>query len=213
VKLLLVTLEIIAILIASYLIGSITTGDVVARIKKVNLRGHGSGNVGATNAFRMMGSASGIIVLVGDALKGVIAVLLGNLIGKIPGIGIDLNIFAGICAIVGHNWPIFAGFKGGKGIAVTLGVVIAMTPNVLIVLGPVWVIVFVSFGYVSLASLIATFLYPFTVYWFYPNDIFKLLFTIIVAIMAIYRHKANIVRLVKGEEHKILYQKKKEPKG
>lgn len=208
-----VILEIIAILIASYLIGSITTGDVVARIKKVNLRGHGSGNVGATNAFRTMGSTSGIIVLVGDALKGVIAVLLGNLVGKIPGIGIDLNIFAGICAIAGHNWPIFAGFKGGKGIAVTLGVVIAMTPNILIVLVPAWIIVFVSFGYVSLASLVAVFIYPFTVYWFYPNDIFKLLFTIFIAIMAIYRHKANIARLIKGEEHKILYQKKKEPKG
>lgn len=204
-------LGIIAIIIASYLIGSITTGDVVARIKKFNLRDHGSGNVGATNVFRTMGSASGIIVLVGDTLKGVIAVLLGNLIGKIPGIGIDLNILSGICAIVGHNWPIFAGFKGGKGIAVTLGVVIAMTPNILIVLAPVWAIVFVSFGYVSLASLAAAVIYPFTVYWFYPTDIYKLLFAIFIGIMAIYRHKSNIVRLVKGEEHKILYQKKKEP--
>lgn len=209
----LATLEIIAILIASYLIGSITTGDVVARIKKVNLRDHGSGNVGATNAFRTMGSTSGIIVLLGDTLKGVIAVLLGNLIGKIPGLGIDLNIFSGVCAIIGHNWPIFAGFKGGKGIAVTLGVVIAMTPNILIVLGPVWVIVFVSFGYVSLASLAAAFLYPFSVYFFYPADIYKILFAILIAIMAIYRHKTNIVRLIKGEEHKILYQKKKEPNG
>lgn len=209
----LMTLEIISILIASYLIGSITTGDVVARIKKVNLRDHGSGNVGATNAFRTLGSTSGIIVLVGDTLKGVIAVLLGNLIGKIPGIGIDLNIFSGICAIVGHNWPIFAGFKGGKGIAVTLGVLIAMTPNILIILAPVWIVVLLSFGYVSLASLVTVFCYPFAVYWFYPTDIYKLLFAILVAIMAVYRHKTNIVRLIKGEEHKILYQKKKEPKG
>lgn len=207
-----VTLEIIAVLIASYLIGSITTGDVVARIKKVNLRSHGSGNVGATNAFRTMGSVSGIIVLVGDTLKGVIAVLLGNLIGKIPGIGIDLNILAGICAIVGHNWPVFAKFKGGKGIAVTLGVAIAMTPNILIILIPLWVIVFVSFGYVSLASLVTAFFYPLAVYLFYPTDIYKLFFAIFVAIMAIYRHKANIARLIKGEEHKILYQKKKESK-
>lgn len=208
----LMTLEIIAVLIASYLIGSVTTGDVVARIKKVNLRGHGSGNVGATNAFRAMGSTSGIIVLAGDTLKGIIAVLLGNLIGKIPGVGMDLNILAGICAIIGHNWPIFAGFKGGKGIAVTLGVAIAMTPNILIVLVPVWVIVFVGFGYVSFASLVTAFVYPFAVYLFYSTDIYKLLFAFFVAIMAIYRHKANIIRLIKGEEHKILYQKKKEPK-
>lgn len=208
----LVILEIIAILIASYLLGSVTTGDVVARIKKVNLRGHGSGNVGATNAFRTMGSTSGIIVLVGDTLKGVIAVLLGNLIGKIPGSEIDVNILAGICAIVGHNWPVFAGFKGGKGIAVTLGVAIAMTPNILIVLIPVWAIVFLISGYVSLASLATAVIYPLVVYWFYSTDIYKLLFSVFVAIMAIYRHKANITRLVKGEEHKILYQKKKEPK-
>jgi glycerol-3-phosphate acyltransferase PlsY len=207
------TLEIIGILIASYLIGSITTGDVVARIKKINLRNHGSGNVGATNAFRTMGSVWGIIVLVGDTLKGVIAVVLGNLIGKITGIGIDLNIFSGICAIVGHNWPVFSNFKGGKGIAVTLGVLIAMTPNILIVVAPVWILIFVSFGYVSLASIISALVYPFTVYWFYSDDIYKIVFAAIVAIMAIYRHKANIVRLAKGEEHKILYQKKKEPNG
>lgn len=202
-------LELIGVLIASYLIGSITTGDIMARIKKVDLRGQGSGNVGATNVFRTMGSTSGAIVLAGDALKGVMAVLLGNMVGVYH--GFDISVLTGILAIIGHNWPIFANFKGGKGIAVTLGVVIALTPIILIVLIPVWAVVFVCFGYVSLASIVTVLCYPGVVYWFFPNDIYKIIFAIIIAIMAIYRHKTNIRRLIKGEEHKILYQKKKEP--
>jgi glycerol-3-phosphate acyltransferase PlsY len=207
----LLILEIILISVASYLIGSITTGDVIARIKKVNLRGQGSGNVGATNVYRTMGSISGIIVLAGDTLKGVIAVVLGNIIGKVN--GFDINIVTGVLAIIGHNWPIFAKFKGGKGVAVTLGVAIAMTPTTLFVLIPLWAVVFVCFGYVSLASLVTIFSYPFAVYGFYQNEIYiyKIIFAIVVAIMAIYRHRTNIIRLIKGEEHKILYQKKKEP--
>jgi acyl phosphate:glycerol-3-phosphate acyltransferase len=206
----LLILEIILISAASYLIGSITTGDVVARIKKVNLRGQGSGNVGATNVYRTMGYTPGLIVLTCDTLKGVIAVMLGNIIGKVH--GFDINILTGVLAIVGHNWPIFAKFKGGKGISVTLGVAIAMTPICLTVLGPIWVALFLCFGYVSLASLITAFCYPWVVYLFFQNDdIYKVIFAIVVAIMAIYRHRTNIARLIKGEEHKILYQKKKEP--
>ena len=203
---LLFILKIVALLIASYVVGSITTGDIVARIKKVNLRGSGSGNVGATNVFRTMGPASGVIVLVGDALKGIIAVLLGNLI-RVS--GFDLSIATGIMAIIGHNWPVFSGFKGGKGMAVSLGVAIALAPMILIVLIPVWAIVFVCFGYVSLASIIAAVFYPLVVYLFYAQDIYLLIFSICGAVIVIFRHKSNIARLFKGEEHRILYQKKK----
>ncbi len=204
-------LKIIVVSVVSYLIGSITTGDVIARIKKVNLRGQGSGNVGATNVYRTMGYTPGIIVLVGDTLKGVIAVILGNIIGKVN--GFDINILTGVLAIIGHNWPVFAKFKGGKGVAVTLGVAIAMTPATLYILIPVWALVFVCFGYVSLASLITVFCYPFMVYGFYQNEnyIYKIIFAVIVAIMMIYQHRSNISRLIKGEEHRILYQKKKGP--
>lgn len=202
----LIIMEMIALCIAGYLIGSITTGDVAARIKKVNLRGHGSGNVGATNAFRAMGTASGAIVLIGDTLKGVIAVLLGNLI-KVQ--GFDFNILTGIFAIIGHNWPIFAGFKGGKGMAVSLGVVIALTPVILIVLIPIWAIVFVCFGFVSLASLVTAVFYTPVIYFFFPAQIDLIIFALLVSLMAFYRHKTNIARLIKGEEHRILYQPKK----
>ncbi|HEX7713929.1 MAG TPA: glycerol-3-phosphate 1-O-acyltransferase PlsY [Bacillota bacterium] len=197
----------IAILIGCYLLGSITTGDIVAAIKKVNLRNQGSGNIGATNAFRTMGSVSGAIVLVGDALKGVIAVILGSLIPKFH--GFDPAIIAGVLVIAGHNWPIFANFRGGKGIATSLGVIIALTPLSLIVIIPAWIIVFLCFGYVSLASIMAAVFYPVGVYFFYQIDPYKIGFSILIAVLALYRHRSNFKRLATGEEHRILYQNRK----
>ncbi|HEX3046302.1 MAG TPA: glycerol-3-phosphate acyltransferase, partial [Bacillota bacterium] len=119
-------LKLIGLIILSYLIGSITFGDIVARIKKVDLRSQGSGSVGATNVFRVIGKGWGAAVLVGDALKGVVAVWLGSLIGKIH--GFDPAIITGIMAIIGHSWPVFMKFKGGKGVATSLGVVVALVP-------------------------------------------------------------------------------------
>jgi acyl phosphate:glycerol-3-phosphate acyltransferase len=200
-------MKVIVILISSYLIGSILTGEIVAHFKKVDLRSLGSGNVGATNVFRTLGTFYGIIVLLGDALKGIVAVLLGTLIGKFY--NFDYSILTGVLAIVGHNWSIFARFRGGKGIATSMGVAIALTPLILFVALPVWGVTFGIFGYVSLASILAAVAYPISVYLFYPNDPYKLVFTIIIACLAIYRHKANLKRLIQGEEHRILYQNKR----
>jgi glycerol-3-phosphate acyltransferase PlsY len=113
-------LKVFIVLLFSYLIGSLLLGDLISRLKKIDLRHSGSGNVGATNVFRSMGAFYGTIVLAGDTLKGVAAVLLGNLLGKYH--GFDLAILTGLLAIVGHNWSIFARFRGGKGIATSLGV-------------------------------------------------------------------------------------------
>lgn len=197
------------VLIVCYLIGSITTGDLVARFKKVNLRESGSGNVGATNVYRTMGIISGIIVLLGDIIKGIIAVLLGRLMSGFS--GFNPGIITGILAIIGHNWPVFSGFRGGKGIATSAGVIIALAPLSLIVVLPVWLIVFLISGYVSLASIVCAISLPIGVLYFYnsANDYnYKLIFAIFVAALAIYRHKTNIRRLYKGEEHRILYQKR-----
>lgn len=201
-----ILLKTIIVIVSSYLIGSITTGVIVAHFKKVDLRSQGSGNVGATNTFRVMGSFYAAVVLIGDILKGVVAVLLGKLVGITY--GFDFAVLTGILAIVGHNWPIFSGFKGGKGIATSLGVLIALTPYSLLVVIPLWLLFFVLFGYVSLASIIAALSYPISVFFFYQNDLFKIVFATAICIMAVYRHKANIIRLFKGEEHRILYQKK-----
>jgi acyl phosphate:glycerol-3-phosphate acyltransferase len=197
----------ISILIGSYLIGSIVTSDIVTHFKKTDLRSQGSGNVGATNAFRVMGSFYGAIVLVGDALKGILAVLIGRWLNPFP--NFDMAILASILVIVGHNWPIFAKFKGGKGMATSLGVIIALTPYSLLIIIPSWLAIFFISGYVSLASIIVAIAYPIAVFLFYPSNVYKLLFAIIIAILALYRHKSNFGRLFRGEEHRILYQNRK----
>jgi acyl phosphate:glycerol-3-phosphate acyltransferase len=199
--------KMVLILLGSYLIGSIVTSDIVTHFKKTDLRSQGSGNVGATNAFRVLGSFYGSIVLIGDALKGVIAVLIGKWLN--PFANFDIAIIAGILAIVGHNWPVFSKFKGGKGIATSLGVLIGLTPYSLLLIIPIWLTVFFIFGYVSLASIIVALAYPIAVSFFYPQDIYKLLLAIIVAILAVYRHKSNLGRLIHGQEHRILYQNRR----
>ena len=204
-------IKLILALLGSYLIGSIVTSDIVTWFKKADLRSQGSGNVGATNAFRVMGTFYGIIVLLGDILKGVVAVLLGRWLNPFP--NFDLAIVTGVLAIIGHNWPIYSKFKGGKGIATSLGVVIALTPLSLSVIIPTWLVIFVIFGYVSLASVLTAVAYPIAVYLFYPNDIYKLIFALILAILATYRHKSNLERLLHGQEHRILYQKSRGAKG
>jgi glycerol-3-phosphate acyltransferase PlsY len=196
------------VMLVSYLIGSILTGDIVSGLKRVDIRAQGSGNVGATNVFRSMGAFYGVLVLIGDVLKGVLAVVCANLAGKVN--GFDMAVLAGVCAIAGHNWSIFAKFKGGKGIATSLGVVIALTPISLIVLLPLWLVLFLITRYVSLASILAAIAYPVSAYFFYPADPFKLIFAAIIGILAVYRHKPNIVRLLKGEEHKIIFSKRKD---
>lgn len=201
-------LRLVAVIIISYFIGSILTGDIVAGLKKVNVRAHGSGNVGATNVFRSMGALYGALVLVGDAAKGIIAVLIGGMFGK--AYGMELAILAGIIAIVGHNWSIFARFKGGKGIATSLGVAIGLTPLTLIILFPVWLGFFLFTRYVSLASIIAVTIYPVGVFFFYPGELQKLVFAVVLAILGIYRHQANIGRLWRGEENKISFKKRKD---
>ncbi len=200
----------ILVLLLSYLIGSIMSGDLVARIKKVDLRSRGSGNVGATNVFRTMGTSYGIIVLVADALKGVIAVLLGVWVNTYFGYSSELPICSGILAIMGHNWPIYAKFKGGKGIATSLGVIIALSPQSLLVALPVWLLAFFISGYVSVGSILAAIAYPVSVFIFYPNQLYLQIFALVAGGLAVYRHRVNIQRLLHGEENRILYKKQKE---
>ncbi|MGE5582495.1 MAG: glycerol-3-phosphate 1-O-acyltransferase PlsY [Bacillota bacterium] len=194
----------IFVIIGSYLIGSIVTSDIVTWFKKVDLRSQGSGNVGATNAFRVMGSFYGALVLVGDALKGIIAVLLGRWLNPFP--NFDLAILAGFLVIIGHNWPVFSRFRGGKGIATSLGVISILTPWSITVAFTTWLVVFIVFGFVSLASILAAVSYPIAVYLFYQGDWYKFIFALVISCLAIYRHKSNLGRLFHGQEHRILYQ-------
>lgn len=200
-------LRIILIAAISYLIGSILTGEIVARLKNVNIRNQGSGNVGATNVYRSMGSLFGAIVLLGDVFKGVIAVVIGRAMGS--AFGIDLAEVGALMVIVGHNWSVFAHFHGGKGIATSLGVIIALTPASLMIVLPVWLITFILSGFVSLASVLAAIGYPISTILFYSANSYIIGLSVVLAILAIYRHRGNLARLFKGEEHRFLYHNKR----
>lgn len=186
---------------ASYFIGSFLTAGVIASLKRVDLQKKGSGNPGATNIYRVFGAFYGVLTLVGDAAKGIIGTLLGYWAG-----GHSIAALCGIAVVIGHNWPLFFNFRGGKGIAASLGVLIVLMPRALVIIVPIWVLVLAVSGYVSLASLVAAVSIPFASLLFYPKQELVLLFAIIAPALAIYRHWSNIQRLISGEEHKFRFK-------
>jgi acyl phosphate:glycerol-3-phosphate acyltransferase len=199
-------------IIISYIIGSIPTAYLFGRVLKgIDIRKQGSGNVGATNALRVLGKGPGITVLVLDILKGVLPVIfLGDflLVRQAVVSSEALGILLGISCIAGHNWTIFLQFKGGKGVAVTLGVLIGLAwaiKGLGIILGLVlftWLIVFLLGRIVSLASLAAAFALPVLCIVFKQS---ALLFSssIILAIFVILRHKSNLKRIFQGTEKRL----------
>ena len=190
----------------AYLLGSIPTGFLVAQAKGVDIRAVGSGNIGATNVLRTLGKPAGIFVLFMDALKGWVAVvLMTRLLLLAFGLGADgarmevCQIIAALCAILGHNYTCWLHFKGGKGIATSAGVLLALVPWALIVIFIVWVVVFVLTRYVSLGSLAAAAALPFAS-WATHESLTKVIVTGAMAVLAIYKHKGNIQRLFSGTE-------------
>ena len=194
------------IVIVGYLIGSIPSGYLVARTQGVDIRQHGSKNIGATNVLRVMGKKWGYLVFLCDSFKGFLAVKLGLLIAAhsllSPVLG---GVIAAISCILGHNYTFWLGFKGGKGIATSGGVILALFPIPLICcVALVWVVVFYLGKYVSLASIAAAVALPFAVFLTVAKtgaDFWTLFgFSVLIAAMAIWRHQSNIVRLVNGTE-------------
>ena len=207
--------------LAAYLLGSIPTGYLVAKAKGIDIRAVGSGNIGATNVFRILGKGPGIFVLLVDALKGFAAVaFLPALLLGTPACGCELavdtrlSLVAGIGAILGHNYTCWLKFKGGKGIATTAGVFLALTPVGLGLAFGVWLIVFGLSRYVSLASIAAAAALPFAV-WFeqrrhHKDSLALIVISAVLGALAIYKHKANIERLRAGTESRV-GEKKSEP--
>ena len=202
--------------LAAYLLGSIPTGYLVAKAKGVDIRSVGSGNIGATNVFRILGKPAGIFVLLVDALKGFAAVVLvPGLVLKLPHTTVTsaveleiyfailerLTIIAGISAILGHNYTCWLKFKGGKGIATTAGVLIALTPVAFLIVLSIFILVAVTTRYISLASIIACFCLPFAVWILHGNNT-MIVITAIFGALGIYKHKANIKRLLNGTENR-----------
>ena len=224
----------------AFLLGSIPFGLLIAKAKGIDIRQHGSGNIGATNVLRVVGKKYGITCLILDALKGLIPTIVGISLIRFAGMknpmmisALDpfsaefpmltaqvLQVITGLCAILGHNYSPWVGFKGGKGIATSAGVLIAMMPAAIVILLIVWLIVFATTRYVSLASIVAAAVLPLVTLWgswfhgkiqngTWNKPLFA--FTVIIAVLAVWKHRSNIQRLRQGTENR--FQKKAKPAG
>lgn len=207
-------------LVLAYLVGSLPTGYLVGRARGIDLRSQGSGNIGATNALRILGKPAGIFVLVVDALKGWVGVsmvpaLAVSMIGAPPGVGEAslswCSILGGVGAVLGHNFTCWLRFKGGKGIATSAGVLAGLLPLPFLVVLGTFLVVLGVFRIVSLASVTAAAVLPVaTVYWHRQPSLIG--FSTVLAALAIWRHRSNLRRLRDGTEPRI-GQRPKTPTG
>jgi glycerol-3-phosphate acyltransferase PlsY len=199
-------------LILSYLLGSIPTAVWIGKsYYGLDIREHGSKNAGATNTFRVLGKKPGIVVLLIDVLKGVTASLLPVLL--LQGLEVDevikVQIGSAFLAVIGHLFPVFAGFRGGKGVATSLGVVIGILPLAAAISMVIFLIVFLSTRFVSLGAITAALLFPFILKFAVGTDsVWLLSFGVVVSSMVIVAHRKNIKRLLKGEENKMNFSRK-----
>ena len=188
------------IIIGCYLLGSIPFGYIVGKLfKKIDIREFGSGNIGATNVLRILGPSLASFVVIGDIGKGILSIFLVRFFN------IDnLLIFtiAGLAVICGHDWSLFLGFKGGKGIATTFGVVFALNPIIAVLALIIWGIVLITTRYVSLSSIFALVsIFIFTIFFKQPYE--YIVFSAIILVLGIFNHKENIERLKSKKERKI----------
>lgn len=198
--------------VAAYLLGSINTSIIISKLFGTSdIREHGSGNAGATNTLRVLGKKAAILVVIGDALKGVLAVLFASLVAKILKTS-DMCIYpAGLFAVIGHIFPLYFRFRGGKGIMTSIAVVFTLNPAIGWILVSVFAAVLICSNYVSLSSVISSIVFPVFVLWLeWGNDTF-LVCSILMAILAVVKHRTNIVRLFKGTESKLIKSKKQNP--
>jgi acyl phosphate:glycerol-3-phosphate acyltransferase len=192
--------------LAGYLTGAVPTGYWVGRARGVDIRKLGSGNIGATNVFRFLGKPAGVFVLLVDGLKGYAAcVWIANLVlmrfGLPDAQAEPYRMAAGIAAVLGHNFTFWLGFKGGKGIATSAGVFLALAPAAVALAAATWIVAFVLSRYVSVASILAAAALPIAA-WLLPNSLPLRLATLALGLLAIWKHKANITRLLNGTEHR-----------
>lgn len=192
---------IVLLIAVSFLIGTIPTGLLIARYRGIDLRNVGSGNIGATNVLRAMGKEAALITLAGDILKGVVPVALA----RYAGFDEHRILYEGICglaAVAGHNFSPFLGFKGGKGVATSIGVLFAFSPYVGLFTVTLWLMTARWTRYSSLSALISFGLLPLSVYMIdYTRE--KMVVAVAMGVLIFLRHTANIRRLIQGTETKI----------
>jgi len=193
------------LVLASFLIGGIPFGYIAGRMRGIDLREAGSGNIGATNAIRVLGKTWGIPVFLLDVLKAYIPlVLLNQALVREPALfpldGQIVLILVAVAAVLGHNYCPYLGFKGGKGMATSTGVLLALLPWSCMTCFAVSGIVFSISRYVSLASIMTSIALPIATYFFYPEKKWFFVLTLILSVSAIWRHRSNIQRLANGTE-------------
>ena len=190
-------MEYVVFILIAYLLGSIPSGLIVGKIfYGVDIREHGSGNLGATNAFRTLGIKAGSVVIIADILKGTLATLLPIWFGA------DLHpLVAGMAAAVGHIFPVFAGFRGGKAVATSGGVLLAYEPVLFLLLVVAFLISLYISKYVSLSSIIVSIIA--VIYTFFKGDIPLIIVVLFLASFVIFRHRANVKRILNKTEPKI----------
>lgn len=190
----------IMVILLSYLIGCFSSAYILGKIYgNIDIRNYGSGNSGTTNALRVLGIKVGGLTFLLDVLKGIVAVLLGTAI-----LGFKGSLVAGIFVVIGHNYPVFLGFRGGKGVATSLGVLFILSWKTALICLAIGAIVILVTRYVSLGSILASISAPIAIV-LTAESINKYLYitTIILALLSVLRHRENIVRLCKGEENKL----------
>jgi len=195
-------MKLLLLIVLAFMIGSIPFGTIIATVKGVALRQVGSGNVGATNVLRTIGVWPAVFTLIGDIAKGMAAVAIGKyFLGDTPIVGT-----IGFAAVLGHTHSLFLGFKGGKGVATSIGVLLLYVPKVAVITILIWIIVVSFTRYSSLGAIIALGLLPLSILLFdFGKE--KLIFSILIAVLILLKHSTNIKRLVSGKEPRIGAQK------
>lgn len=206
-------IKVVILLLLGYLSGSIPFGFLISKyIFKIDIRDHGSGNIGATNMFRTLGAFPGLVVLLFDMAKGAVPVFITKSI--FPDIVYNTThsliiVLVGILCIFGHNWSVFLKFSGGKGVATAAGVLGIIFPKIFIILFMIFSFVMIFFRIVSLSSVTMAVSFPFLTIYFYPSNYVFITFSIILSIIVVFKHKKNIVRIFRKEETKLSFKKEK----
>ncbi len=202
-------LAIIISAIVAYLLGSINTSIIISKLfAQSDIRSHGSGNAGATNTLRVLGKKAAALVVIGDGLKGVLAVLAARYVAHVLWAGNAPEYIAAVCVVLGHVFPVFFGFRGGKGIMTSIAVVFTLSPSIGAILVVIFVVLVLLFNYISLASVISALCFPILVLIMESGDILYMVCALIIAIIAVVKHHTNIARLVKGTENKFIKSRK-----
>lgn len=205
------TLSNIIGLVLAYLIGSIPSAVWVGRkFYGIDVREYGSGNAGATNTFRVLGKKPGIAVLLMDILKGFLAVKLAYLVGDYSSDSpefIDFELALAVCGLMGHIFPVYVGFRGGKGIATMLGILIGVHPQAAFYCAIVFIITLLLSGYISLSSMVAGITFPIVIMVFYSTNSSINIFSLAVAVIILVTHQRNIERIISKEESRVKWYK------